>query len=181
MRSRMQEAVELRLGQRIGAVVLERVLRRDHEERLAAARCVTPSTRHRPSLIASSSADWVRGLARLISSASTTFAKSGPGWNTKRPVARPSSSSGTAAPISRAGSRSLVNWMRRKLAVDASARARARASSCRRRARPRSAGGRRRPAPRPRGAPPRACRAARARRSRAGARRRGGFAHREPG
>ena len=35
------------------------------------------------SCIASSSADCVFGVARLISSASTTFAKIGPGWNSK--------------------------------------------------------------------------------------------------
>ncbi len=33
------------------------------------------------SCIASSSADWVLGVARLISSASTRLAKTGPGWN----------------------------------------------------------------------------------------------------
>ena len=33
------------------------------------------------SAIASSSAAWVLGIARLISSTSTTFAKIGPGWN----------------------------------------------------------------------------------------------------
>ncbi len=37
-----------------------------------------------PSLIASSSADWVLGVARLISSARTMFAKIGPRWNSKR-------------------------------------------------------------------------------------------------
>ena len=35
------------------------------------------------SLIASSRADWVLGVARLISSASTTLANSGPGTNSK--------------------------------------------------------------------------------------------------
>ena len=38
-----QEAVELRFGQRIGAGLLERILRRQHEERRAAARWVTPA------------------------------------------------------------------------------------------------------------------------------------------
>ena len=39
---------------------------------------VVPSTETCPSFMASSRADWVRGLARLISSASRTFAKIGP-------------------------------------------------------------------------------------------------------
>ena len=38
------------------------------------------------SFMASSRADWVRGVARLISSARTTWANSGPGWKTKAPV-----------------------------------------------------------------------------------------------
>ena len=43
---------------------------------------MTPSEVIWCSAIASSIADWVFGVARLISSTSTTFAKSGPGWNT---------------------------------------------------------------------------------------------------
>ena len=39
------------------------------------------------SCIASSSADCVFGVARLISSASTTLAKIGPGWNSKNVAA----------------------------------------------------------------------------------------------
>ena len=46
---------------------------------------VTPSTVTADSSITSSSADWVLGEARLISSASTTDAKIGPGWNSKAP------------------------------------------------------------------------------------------------
>ena len=45
----------------------------------AAAGGALPSTETWPSLIASSSADCVRGVVRLISSASTTLAKIGPG------------------------------------------------------------------------------------------------------
>ena len=43
--------------------------------------CGTPSTVTRPSSMTSSSADWVLGEARLISSARTMVAKIGPGWN----------------------------------------------------------------------------------------------------
>ena len=77
-RDAQQEPVHLRLGQRVRAVVLGRVLRRDHHER-PSSWCVASSIETWPSLIASSSADCVRGVVRLISSASTTFAKIGPG------------------------------------------------------------------------------------------------------
>ena len=40
---------------------------------------MTPSTVTCRSAIASSKADWVFGIARLISSTSRTFAKTGPG------------------------------------------------------------------------------------------------------
>ena len=46
---------------------------------------VTPSTVTLDSSITSSSADWVFGEARLISSASTIEAKIGPWWNWKLP------------------------------------------------------------------------------------------------
>ena len=46
----------------------------------------TPSTVTRPSSITSSRADCVFGEARLISSASTTVAKMGPGWNSNFPT-----------------------------------------------------------------------------------------------
>jgi len=49
------------------------------------SRWVVPSIETCPSLIASSSADWVRGEARLISSASTTFVKIGPSLKRKLP------------------------------------------------------------------------------------------------
>ena len=65
----------------------------------------------RCSCIASSSALCVFGVARLISSASTMFAKMGPLRNSKRlpPLA---SSSMTVVPMMSAGIRSGVNWMR---------------------------------------------------------------------
>ena len=79
------EAVELRLGQRIGALVLDRVLRGDDEERLLAARSVDAVDRDLRSCIASRSADCVFGEARLISSTSRTFANTGPGRNSNSP------------------------------------------------------------------------------------------------
>ena len=47
------------------------------------SRRVTPSTVTCCSAIASSSADCVFGIARLISSTRRMFANSGPGWNSK--------------------------------------------------------------------------------------------------
>ena len=52
----------------------------------------------------------MRGVARLISSARTTWAKSGPGWKTNWPVGWWK----TLVPIRSLGSRSGVNWMRWK-------------------------------------------------------------------
>ena len=46
---------------------------------------VTPSTVTCRSSMASSKADWVLGVARLISSASTTCATTGPGRHSKSP------------------------------------------------------------------------------------------------
>ena len=60
------------------------------------------------SSMASSSALCAFGVARLISSASTSCEKIGPGWNSKRPLSR----SKIETPRMSAGSRSLVNWMR---------------------------------------------------------------------
>src|SRR5262245_58430976 len=67
------------------------------------------------SCIASSSAAWVLGGVRLISSARIRFAKTGPGMNrvVRRPVAR--SSSMTSVPMMSEGIRSGVNWMRLNL------------------------------------------------------------------
>ena len=78
-----EEAVELRFGERERTLVLDRVLRGEDEERSGSGR-VTPSTVTCCSAIASSSADCVFGVARLISSTSTTFAKTGPGRNSNR-------------------------------------------------------------------------------------------------
>ena len=81
-----EEAVELRLGQRERALVLDRVLGRDQQERVGQRAASTPSTVTWCSAIASSSADCVFGIARLISSTSTMFANSGPSLELERPV-----------------------------------------------------------------------------------------------
>ena len=47
---------------------------------------VTPPTVTCDSSMTSSSADWVLGLARLTSSARTTWANTGPAWKTQSPV-----------------------------------------------------------------------------------------------
>ena len=62
------------------------------------------------SCIASSREDWVFGVARLISSASTRLAKIGPGWNLKTRL--PPSSTRMLVPVMSAGMRSGVNWIR---------------------------------------------------------------------
>ena len=80
-----EEAVELRLRERERALVLERVLRREHEERVG-QRVRLPSAVTWPSAIASSSADCVRGIARLISSTRRMFAKTGPGAELELPL-----------------------------------------------------------------------------------------------
>jgi hypothetical protein len=113
------EAVELRLGQRIGAFLLDRVLRRQHEERARAAGSVAPPTVTCRSCIASSSAACVFGGARLISSASTMLAKIGPSQEREARACRWRSSSITSVPVMSAGIRSGVNWMRLKLQVEA--------------------------------------------------------------
>ena len=69
---------------------------------------VCPSAVTCRSSMASSSALWAFGVARLTSSASTSWAKTGPGWKRKVPWSR----SKTDTPRMSAGSRSLVNWMR---------------------------------------------------------------------
>ena len=76
------KAVHLRLRQRVGTVLLNGVLRRQHEEGPFIFRD-TPMTVTVCSCIASSSADCVLGVARLISSASTILLNTGPGWNWK--------------------------------------------------------------------------------------------------
>ena len=61
--------------------------------------------------MACSSADWVLGLARLISSAISSWAKIGP--LTKRKLRRPAVvSSSISEPMMSEGMRSGVNWMR---------------------------------------------------------------------
>ena len=77
-----EEPVELRLGEREDALELDRVLGREHEERLR-EHVGVPSIVTCRSAIASSSADCVFGIARLISSTRTTLAKSGPRRNSK--------------------------------------------------------------------------------------------------
>ena len=74
-----QEAVELGLRQREGALELHRVLGGEHEERprQRVRRARRPVTLR--SSMASRKADCVRGVARLISSARTTLAKMRPG------------------------------------------------------------------------------------------------------
>ena len=82
---------------------------------------VSPSTLTWRSCIASSSADCVRGVARLISSTSRTLVKIGPGMKRKAPSAR------TLEPVTSDGRRSGVPCTRPKLSP--SARANERASS----------------------------------------------------
>ena len=74
------------------------------------SRWVWPSTVTWSSSIASSSADWVLGEARLISSASRTWANTGPRRNSN-PVVRGSK---TDTPVTSPGSRSGVNCTRSK-------------------------------------------------------------------
>src|SRR5947209_16868912 len=69
----------------------------------------TPSTVAARSCIASSSADWVRGVVRLTSSARRTSVKTGPGWKTNSWVL----GSKMLVPTRSTGIRSGVNWMRR--------------------------------------------------------------------
>ncbi len=70
--------------------------------------CVVPSTVTPRSSMASRKADWARGVARLISSARTMLANSGPGLNSNVPCFW----SKTSEPVTSAGSRSGVHWMR---------------------------------------------------------------------
>src|SRR5256885_5247760 len=82
---------------------------------------VVPSTVTWPSPIASSSADCVRGVARLTSSASTILAKIGPATNSKVT----SFWLNTLEPVMSEGSRSGVHWMRRNVPPTDVAKARA--------------------------------------------------------
>ncbi len=74
------EAVELGLRQGERALVLDRVLRGDDEERVG-HRVGRAVDRRLALLHALEEADWVFGVARLISSARTTWAMIGPGRN----------------------------------------------------------------------------------------------------
>ena len=107
-----EETVQLGLGQGIGPLHLDRVLGRQDEERRVQREALAGHgdlvLLHRLE-----QADWVLGVARLISSASTRFAKMGPGWNLK--TRWPSSSMRMLVPVMSAGIRSGVNWMRLKV------------------------------------------------------------------
>src|SRR5688500_15079301 len=72
-----------------------------------------PPTVTEASCMPSRSAGWVLGVARLISSASTMCAKSGPCWNWKR-FRPPASSTIMFVPMMSAGMRSAVNSKREK-------------------------------------------------------------------
>ena len=76
------------------------------------------------SCIASSRAACVLGGVRLISSARITFAKIGPGRNLNMRWPDCLSSCNTSVPVMSDGIRSGVNWMRLKLRLSASDRAR---------------------------------------------------------
>jgi hypothetical protein len=78
-----QEPVELGFGQRIGAFLLERVLRGQYVERGCGRSWRSPPNVTWYSCIACRSADWVRGEARLISSAISSWVKIGPLTNRK--------------------------------------------------------------------------------------------------
>ena len=79
-----EETVHLGFGQLVCAELFDRVLRGDHDERLRHVVCA-PSTVTFCSSMTSSSADWVFGEARLISSASTMDANTGPSRNSNSP------------------------------------------------------------------------------------------------
>ena len=117
------EAVQLGLGQRIGALVLDGVLRGQHEERLGQPMPLPPAVIW-CSCIASSRAACVFGGVRLISSARITLAKIGPlrNLNSRAPVSL--SSWITSVPVMSEGIRSGVNWMRLNCNDKASARVR---------------------------------------------------------
>ena len=110
------EPVELRLGQRVGPFQLDRVLRRQDEERRLEGEGLRPPAVTCFSCIAWSSAACVLGGVRLISSARIRLAKIGPADELERapcPVVR--SSSRISVPVMSDGIRSGVNWMRLNL------------------------------------------------------------------
>ena len=79
-----QESVELRLGQRVRALLLDRVLRRhDHEAVLQRVVHAVDSSRRAPAWPAAGR-PWVFGGVRLTSSAKSTWVKTGPLVSTNR-------------------------------------------------------------------------------------------------
>ncbi len=107
------EAVELGLGEGVGAFLLDGVLGGEDEEGLGQVVAAAATVTWR-SCMASRSAAWVLGGVRLISSARMTLAKTGPRTNlsSRWPVVL--SSWMTSVPVMSAGMRSGVNWMRLK-------------------------------------------------------------------
>ena len=106
-----REPVELRLGQRVGAVELDRVLGGDDEERARRADGSCPRSRPGARSWPRAGSDCVRGEARLISSARRTLVKIGPGLKANVP----SRGLYTDEPRMSVGRRSGVNWTRLNL------------------------------------------------------------------
>ena len=78
-----EEAIELRLGERVRPLLLDGVSRREDLERIGERVRRVPTVTLR-SCIASRSAAWVFGGVRLISSARTRLWKIGPGRKRRR-------------------------------------------------------------------------------------------------
>src|SRR5262249_32665055 len=112
-------AVELGLGQRVGALLLDRVLRGEDGED-ARQRVAGAVHGHLPLLHRLEQRGLRLGGARLISSPSRNWANTGPGrkWKPCR------SGSKMLVPTMSAGIRSGVNWMRLKSQVKMRARTR---------------------------------------------------------
>ena len=109
------EAVQLRLGQRVGAFELDRILRRQHAERSWAAGEQAPACVTCLSCMASSSAACVRGVARLISSTSTQLGEDRARVGTRSSTRRRATSCRSRAPVTSAGIRSGVHCTRAQL------------------------------------------------------------------
>ena len=86
----------------------------------SSSRCEVCATVTCFSCMASSSADCVFGVARLISSASSRLVNIGPGWKPSDFLPSPFSCT-TDVPITSAGIRSGVNWMREYFSATACA------------------------------------------------------------
>ena len=112
------EAVALGLGEGIGALHLERVLGRHHQER-AGQLVADPVDGDLPLLHASSSADWVfgRGPVDLVGDHDVGEHRS------RLELELPGLLVKIATPVTSLGSRSGVNWIRRTLASIDAARA----------------------------------------------------------